>query len=171
MITTTTTPVDILLGQEQGLVAGSTISTENMQKILDGVEKGNKENIYFYGLLKLYGIGVAKDPAGAAKQFLRASSLGHKEATTAYGVMKFTGGDGDKEDFSMAMQYFKEAVSLGDLVSPRNCHRLLPFTLTRPTTLLSSLMPCLSHRLFSSRMRIGCSESKIIPFARRCNGS
>lgn len=115
--TTTTTPVDVMLGKEQGLVAGATISTENLQKILDGVSRGNRDNIYFYGLLKLYGIGVTKDLKGAAEQFLRASQLGHKEATTAYGVIKFRGDDGKAPDFAMAVKFFRDAVALGDTVS------------------------------------------------------
>ena len=51
-----------------------------------GVEKGDKDNIYFYGLLKLYGISLSQDSSVAAEYFLRAAKLGRKEATTAYGV-------------------------------------------------------------------------------------
>lgn len=113
----TNTPVDIHLGKEQGLSAGSSISNDNLQKIMQGVESGNKDNIYFYGLLKLYGISVSKDPRGAAEQFMRASKLGHAEATTAMGVMKMRGDDGKKEDFTEAVKYFREGVALGDMVS------------------------------------------------------
>lgn len=108
--------VDFPIGAERGISATSTLSTENVQKILDGVEKGNKENIYFYGLMKLYGITINRDPLGAAQQFLRASKLGHKEATTAYGVMMLTGSTG-KKNYNEAIKFFREGVSMDDIVS------------------------------------------------------
>lgn len=107
--------LDFQLGQHEGISLTSTITHENMQKILAGVENGNRDNIYFYGLLKLYGISLSKDLALAAQNFNRASSLGHKEATTAYGVMLMSG-HGVRKDLAGAMKYFRKGVELGDMV-------------------------------------------------------
>lgn len=107
--------LDIDLGGKAGLSVTSSISNENLQKILAGVESGNKDNIYFYGLIKLYGISVSKDSASASANFLRASNLGHMEATTAYGVSLLMG-MGVKQDYLAATQYFRKAVAMGDLV-------------------------------------------------------
>ena len=57
--------LDLALGSEKGITERSAISTEVLQKILQGVENGNRDNIYFYGLLKMYGISVSKDLHGA----------------------------------------------------------------------------------------------------------
>ena len=108
--------LEIKLGDNEGISKTSTISAENLQRILAGVENGNKDNIYFYGLLKLYGISVSKDLAVAAQNFNRASTLGHKDATTAYGVMLMSG-HGVKMDMVGALKYFRKGVELGDLVS------------------------------------------------------
>lgn len=108
--------LEVRLGENEGISSTSTISQENLQKILNGVENGNKENIYFYGLLKLYGISLSKDLSIAAQNFNRASLLGHKEGTTAYGVMLMSG-HGVKQDFGTAMKYFRKGVELGDMVS------------------------------------------------------
>lgn len=111
----TISELDIDLGGKAGLSTTSSISNENLQKILAGVESGNKDNIYFYGLIKLYGISVTKDTASASANFLRASNLGHMEATTAYGVSLLTG-MGVKQDYLAAAQFFRKAVAMGDLV-------------------------------------------------------
>lgn len=111
------TPLEIQLGKEKGITQDASISADILQRILAGVEAGNKDNIYFYGLLKLYGISMVKDSKSAAQQFLRASKLGHAEATTAYGVMKLTGTDADgKRDYAEAVRSFREAVKLNDMV-------------------------------------------------------
>lgn len=112
-----------LIGREQGIDATSSFSQENLLKVLSGVEKGNRESIYTYGLLKLYGLSVHKDPVGAAQQFQRASALGHREATTAYGVMMMTGSTGEK-NFGEAVKYFREGVAKGDLVSVSSSFQL-----------------------------------------------
>lgn len=109
--------LDFQLGQQEGISLTSTITQENLQKILAGVENGNRDNIYFYGLLKLYGISLSKDLPLAAQNFNRASSLGHKEATTAYGVMLMSG-HGIRKDLAGAMKYFRKGVELGDMVLP-----------------------------------------------------
>lgn len=107
--------LEVRLGESEGISRSSTISQENLQKILAGVENGSKENIYFYGLLKLYGISLSKDLAIAAQNFQRASALGHVEATTAYGMMAMSG-HGIKQDFAVAMKSFRRGVELGDMV-------------------------------------------------------
>jgi hypothetical protein len=54
------------LGKREGLSSHSEISDETLQKVLLGVRNQDKNSIYFYGLLKLYGISVPKDPSIAA---------------------------------------------------------------------------------------------------------
>ena len=49
------------LGAKHGLTSTSNLSNDMVQKILQGAEAGNKEQIYFLGLLKLYGISLAKN--------------------------------------------------------------------------------------------------------------
>ena len=49
------------------------------------------DNLYFRGLLKLYGVTVGKDVEGAASAFENAAALGHADAQTALGVMKMKG--------------------------------------------------------------------------------
>jgi hypothetical protein len=107
--------LDVNIGEEQGISEKSVISTDILGKILKGVENGNPDNIYFYGLLKLYGISMTKDLVGAAQQFRRASSLGHREATTAYGVLLLTGMAG-KSDYIEAISYFRNGITRGDMV-------------------------------------------------------
>lgn len=107
---------DFPLGKEQGFSEKtSSLSSETLQRIMDGVDRGNPDNIYFYGLLKLYGISMIRDVHGAAQQFLRASSLGHKDATTGYGVMLLSGTLG-KKDEALAVRYFRQGASMGDMV-------------------------------------------------------
>lgn len=110
------TTLEIELGAEQGISKTSSISADTLKKILLGVDAGNKENIYFYGLLKLYGISVSKNLLTAYENFKRASQLGHKEATTAAGVMAMTGMGIDKNK-NIAIQYFRKAIVLEDFVS------------------------------------------------------
>lgn len=107
--------LEVKLGESEGLDESSIVSQDNLRKILSGVEAGNKENIYFYALLKLYGISMSKDLMGAAENFLRASNLGHKEATTAYGVMLMSGSGVDKHNVN-AVKVFRKGVELGDMV-------------------------------------------------------
>jgi TPR repeat protein len=107
--------LDVNIGEEKGISEKSVISTDVLGKILKGVESGNPDNIYFYGLLKLYGISMTKDLVGAAQQFRRASSLGHKEATTAYGVLLLTGMAG-KSDYIEAISSFRDGIARGDMV-------------------------------------------------------
>lgn len=46
------------------------------------------DNLYFLGLLKLYGITISKDVEGAAELFQKAAILGNPDAQTAIGMMK-----------------------------------------------------------------------------------
>ena len=104
------------LGYSQGIHKGTdSISRDTLQKILLGVEKGDKDNIYFYGLLKLYGISLSQDSSVAAEYFLRAAKLGHKEATTAYGVSLLYG-YGVEKDTVAATKWFRNGITLGDMV-------------------------------------------------------
>jgi TPR repeat protein len=106
----------IELGKSVGITQEtSSITPETLQRIVEGVAKGNAENIYFYGLLKLYGISLSKDPDVAAENFLRAALLGHKESTTAYGVLLLSGSPGVPKDEIAAIAWFRKGVSLNDM--------------------------------------------------------
>lgn len=68
------------LGKELGLSLGTTteaISNENLQRILTGAKKGNKDKIYFLALLRLYGSSLSKNLKLAFENFGRAADLGH----------------------------------------------------------------------------------------------
>jgi TPR repeat protein len=107
--------LEIDLGANAGLEESSKVSHDTLQKIIAGVENGNKENIYFFGLLKLYGISMTKNTTVAAQHFQRASELGHMEATTAYGVCLATG-TGVQLDNVNAVSYLRKGVEFGDAV-------------------------------------------------------
>lgn len=100
-------------GGDHGLTAQSSISSENLQKILDGYEAGNKESVYFFGLLKMYGISLPKDTAAAVHSFKVASELGHAEAATALGVMYMTG-VGTERNPATAVVALRQGITLGD---------------------------------------------------------
>ena len=82
---------------------------------MKGIENENKENIYFYALLKFYGISLVKDEAVAATYFYKAAMLGHKEAVTVYGVLLMTG-IGVTLDYLEAKKWFRKGIHLGDMV-------------------------------------------------------
>jgi TPR repeat protein len=109
-----------VIGEESGLTSNSIISQENLKRILDGVSKGNRDSIYFYGLLKLYGLTLPKNENIAAENFKKAGNMGMPEALTAYGVMLMTG-LGVERDASSAINYFRKAIKLNDI----NAHWLL----------------------------------------------
>jgi TPR repeat protein len=101
-------------GDDRGLTSQlNSISDESLQKILDGFEAGNKESMYFFGILKMYGISLPKDTAAAVKSFKTASELGHAEAATALGVMYMTG-VGTERDPTFAVSSFRHGIALGD---------------------------------------------------------
>ena len=111
-------PID--LGKDRGLKPDTELSQENLQSILQGVENGNKDSIYYFGLLKLYGIVLSKSEAVAASSIKRAAELGHVEATTAYGVLLLHG-IGVPQDFALASSWLRKGVQLND----GNAHWLL----------------------------------------------
>jgi TPR repeat protein len=101
-------------GDDHGLTSQlNSISDENLQKILDGFESGNKESVYFFGILKMYGISLPKDTAAAVQSFKTASEMGHAEAATALGVMYMTG-VGTERDPTLAASSFRHGITLGD---------------------------------------------------------
>lgn len=112
--------MELQLGANLGLDEDKEISNETLQKVLDGVEKGNKESIYFFAIMKLYGLTLSKEVGIAAKNFERAAKLGHAEATTAYGMMLMHG-QGIEKDEATAITYFRRGVQLKDT----NAHWLL----------------------------------------------
>lgn len=105
--------ITIEVGKEVGVSSTSTISSENLQKIILGAERGQKDSIYYLGLLKLYGVGLTKNPAVALENFRKAAALGHLEAQTAAAVMLLTG-NGCEEDSNAALHLLKQASGKGD---------------------------------------------------------
>jgi TPR repeat protein len=95
------------------LKSTSKISHDMLQKILNGAEQGNKDNIYFLGLIKLYGISLTKNEAGAVQNFRRAADLGLKEAMTASGMMAYSG-IGMEVDYVEALIWFRKAALAKD---------------------------------------------------------
>lgn len=112
--------MEMKLGSDLGIHEDKEISNETIKRVLEGVEKGNKESIYFFAIMKLYGLSLSKEPSIAAKNFEKAAKLGHPEATTAYGLLLLHG-LGVEKDEHMAITYFRRAVQLKDT----NAHWLL----------------------------------------------
>ena len=94
--------------------ASSSVDQTTIQTILAGVERGNRESIYFFGLYKLHGIGLSKNQTIAASNFLRAADLGHIEAMTAFAVLCMNG-RGVEQDYNKAVAYLRKAVGKGDV--------------------------------------------------------
>ena len=106
---------DVKLGEKYGLsTATKEISSDNLAKIIRGSESGNRENLYFLGLLKLYGISLKKNPKEASQHILGAAQLGHADAMTAYGVIHYLG-MGVNEDYSLAIKWFRKGIAAGDI--------------------------------------------------------
>ena len=105
------------LGQGYNLTTKSLITHENLRKILAGVEAGNKDSIYFFALLKMYGITLTRNMTIAAEHFQKAASLGHVEAHTAFGVVTLASKD-DPDAIVKAAKYFRRATELNDLNAP-----------------------------------------------------
>ena len=101
------------IGSEFGLNADTTITADQLRKITLSAERGDKDNLYFLGLLKLYGISVNLNPSEASQHFLQAAELGLTDAMTAYGVMHYLG-IGLEKDYSIAVIWFKKGVVAGD---------------------------------------------------------
>jgi hypothetical protein len=105
--------IEIDLGEELNIDRTTNVDSETLKKVMSGVENGVKESIYFFGLMKLYGISLSKNTTVAASSFKRAGEMGHKEALTAHGVCLMSG-TGVTMDYSLAVHYFKRAADLGD---------------------------------------------------------
>ena len=101
------------IGNEHSISRIGSVTPENLRNILYGVESGNKESLYFFGLLKLYGISVLRDEQVASDSFRRAGDLGHPEAATALGTM-LSNGIGGRKDYSAAVIAFRIGIQLGD---------------------------------------------------------
>ena len=101
------------IGNEHSISRIGSVTPENLRNILYGVESGNKESLYFFGLLKLYGISVPRDEQVASDSFRRAGDLGHPEAATALGTM-LSNGIGGRKDYSAAVIAFRIGIQLGD---------------------------------------------------------
>lgn len=99
-------------GHYSTLQTGS-ITQENLQNVLNGVESENMQSLYYFGILKLYGISVPKDERVAANSFRRAGELGHPEAATALGTMLMNG-MGVQRDYSAAVAAFRLGIALED---------------------------------------------------------
>lgn len=67
------------------------------------------DNLYYLGILKLYGITLGRDVKGAAHYFTKAANLGHADSQTAVGMMKLKG-TGMEVDPVGAMNMFRRAV-------------------------------------------------------------
>lgn len=112
--------MEVQLGADLGVDKDKELDNATVQKVLEGVESGNKDSIYFFALMKLYGISLSKEVSIAAKNFERAAKLGHPEATTAYGMMLLHG-QGVDVDEALALTYFRRGVQLKDV----NAHWML----------------------------------------------
>ena len=89
------------------------IPSDTLQRIVDGADAGNKENTYFLGILRLYGISFVQNATMAAYYFDKAAELGNVDALTAYGVLSLSG-YGIPKDYNKAIHYFRRAVMLND---------------------------------------------------------
>ena len=97
-----------------GLKSGSSISQDQLQKVLSGAANNNKDHLYSLGLLRLYGITLARNEEQAIESFKKAADLGHLESITAYAVALLNG-IGVQSDFNEALVWLRKAVSLGDI--------------------------------------------------------
>ena len=78
------------IGSELGVNSQTVIPQSSLIQIMDGIGNKNKDSLYYYGLLKLYGISVPQSITIAMESFLEAALLGHIEAMTAYGVLNLS---------------------------------------------------------------------------------
>jgi TPR repeat protein len=102
------------LGKAHGLTSQSEISHDMMARIQSGAENGNKDNIYFLGLLKLYGVSLTKNEIEALANFKKAANLGLAEAMTACGMCAYRG-IGMKKDNVAAITWFRKASNAKDV--------------------------------------------------------
>jgi len=101
-------------GAKFGLSKSETISSENLNRIIAGAESGNKDKLYFLGLLKLYGISVNRNPTAALQHIYAAAQLGLPEAMTAYGVMHYVG-ISVQQDRAVAIEWLRKGTVANDM--------------------------------------------------------
>ena len=106
--------LEIDLGKKFGLKPNSTISNEVLRRVEKGAASGDRNNIYFIGLLRLYGIELTKNEGGALKDFKKAADMGLPEAMTAYGMCAYLG-IGQEIDDPLAVRMFRKAVAGKDV--------------------------------------------------------
>ena len=106
--------IDLTLGKKFGLEPNSSIPNDVLRRVEQGAANGNRDNIYFLGLLRLYGIELTKNEAGAANEFRRAADLGLPEAMTAYGMCAYLG-LGMETDETLAVKWFRRAIAVKDI--------------------------------------------------------
>ena len=107
----------ITIGQEHGISPKSSVTADTIASIQIGLEQRKPDSMYFYGLCKLYGLELSKEPHVAKEYFMKAAALGHKEATSALGAMLYLGGSGLPPDRNTAKYWFKKGVALNDMNS------------------------------------------------------
>jgi len=96
-----------------GLKVDSSITHENLQKVLVGAENNNPIQVYFLGILKLYGIGISKNEVEAVQNFKKAADLGNKDGITAYAV-SLLNGVGIQQNYAEAIVWLQKGISLQD---------------------------------------------------------
>ncbi len=105
--------MEVQLGADLGIDRDKEIDNDTVKKVMEGVEAGNRDSIYFFALMKLYGLSLSKEVSIAAHNFEKAARLGHPEATSAYGMMLLHG-QGVEKDESLALTFFRRGVQLKD---------------------------------------------------------
>ncbi|CAN0366304.1 unnamed protein product, partial [Ectocarpus sp. 8 AP-2014] len=104
--------LDYDLGKGLGLIRGHEVPTSVVQSVIQAADQGNRDSLYFLGLLKLYGISVAPDADKALEYMRKAAELRHHEAMAALGVMLLHGRGGSR-DFGAAAAWFRLAAMEG----------------------------------------------------------
>jgi TPR repeat protein len=102
------------LGRAHGLNSTAILPHDMLQRIQSGAELGNRDNIYFLGLLKMYGISLQVSARGALENFRKAANLGLPEAMTAFGMCAYSGIGMDKDDI-VAISWFRKAANAQDV--------------------------------------------------------
>lgn len=102
------------LGSEHGLTKDSTLSSDMLGRIQAGAEGGNRDNIYFLGLLKMYGVSLQKNERDAVVLLKKAARLGLPVAMTAVGYCAYMGIGMDKDD-TVAVSWFRKGAAKQDV--------------------------------------------------------
>uniref|UniRef100_A0A6U4KSW9 Uncharacterized protein n=1 Tax=Phaeomonas parva TaxID=124430 RepID=A0A6U4KSW9_9STRA len=105
--------LDVTLGEEVGLEPGDDIDPATVNAVIQGAGRGSPESLYFLGLFRLYGMGMAKDELRALQSFRRAAEAGHPFAQFSLGTMLFSG-LGGMRDLRSARAWLETAASNGD---------------------------------------------------------